>query len=153
MVQSAPFTHPRAACNGIFMIFTEPIPQQYLQSCPFIAREIRASINNARDPEFIEKWMSFAASFMIQSANAGETGRFQWFFAQEGEWTINSNYRSVINICPFMHYRLPILGSTGTMPILVSVRMPSSTLLDHGTGTVGFLWRTRGLVLEPQRLM
>lgn len=79
------------------MMYSDPVPQSSVYSVPDLACIIRQSINQAREPDFVEKWMSLGSYLLAKCANAGPEGRWPYFAPdhEAAEATINSNYRYV----------------------------------------------------------
>ncbi|KAG8875485.1 hypothetical protein FRB98_007797 [Tulasnella sp. 332] len=89
----APWAHPAAQGNGMLAMISDPLAEADLQELLPIARHIRAHINLARDPEFLERFFTLGSFFMAKSANAGQEGRYHCFMPDEGDTTLNSKSR------------------------------------------------------------
>lgn len=86
----APFAHPAAFCNCIMAMVSDPIPEDQRLSAPHVAQVIRSAIVQTRDRTFMERWMTLGSFFMNKMANAD---RYIVYLPNEGDTTINSNYR------------------------------------------------------------
>ncbi|KDQ06839.1 hypothetical protein BOTBODRAFT_95212, partial [Botryobasidium botryosum FD-172 SS1] len=88
-VSDRPFAHLNLAGNSVFMMFSSEIAAEDVLSLAAIARAVRASITRARDPDFVEMWMTFGSYYMKRTADAD---RLTWWVPQEGKFYVNSNY-------------------------------------------------------------
>lgn len=95
------FNAPSAQGNIIMVMYSDPLPPSSASSVSALARFIRTTVNQARDHKFLEKWMSWASYLLGKAANAGPEGRFQFFGPEDGEVSINSNYRTDWNDAHF----------------------------------------------------
>lgn len=73
-------------------MISDPLAEADVREPLPIARHIRAHINLARDPEFLQRFFTLGSFFMAKSANAGSEGRYHCFLPDEGDATFNSNY-------------------------------------------------------------
>ncbi|KAF9027125.1 hypothetical protein BDZ89DRAFT_819103 [Hymenopellis radicata] len=83
---SAPFISPTECGNLIYIVPTETIDAS--DSFVAVAQKIRASLIAAREPKFIEEYMSVASHYMIKAAQ--KNAQFFWG-GEQGVLSVNSH--------------------------------------------------------------